>query len=88
MSILAANTVEGALVYVDRVRNALLGENGVEFPVTVSVGVAQYKPDMATGADLMAAADRALYRAKKSGRNSVAVADVESEGVGEHPVPV
>lgn len=88
MSILSANTVEGALVYVDRVRTALLGENGIGSPLTVSVGVAQYKPDMATGADLMAAADQALYRAKKGGRNSVAVAAVENEGAGEHPVPV
>jgi diguanylate cyclase (GGDEF)-like protein len=87
MSILAANTVEGALVYVDRVRTAILGDNGIGVPVTVSVGVALYTPDMATGEDLMAAADRALYRAKRGGRNSVAIAGAESE-TGEHSVPV
>ena len=40
--------------------------------VTVSVGIAEYDPEQPTGGDLLVNADRALYRAKSSGRNKVA----------------
>lgn len=39
--------------------------------VTVSVGVAVHRPDLASPADIMRAADRAMYQAKASGRNRV-----------------
>jgi len=37
--------------------------------VTVSIGITGWSPEIATHADLYAAADRALYRAKGGGRN-------------------
>jgi diguanylate cyclase (GGDEF)-like protein len=40
--------------------------------VTVSVGIAEFDPAVPTGGDLLVNADRALYRAKASGRNTVA----------------
>lgn len=40
--------------------------------VTASVGVAEYDPERPQEGDLLVAADRALYRAKASGRNLVA----------------
>jgi diguanylate cyclase (GGDEF)-like protein len=40
--------------------------------ITVSVGVAEFDPRHPTGGDLLVEADRALYRAKASGRNVVA----------------
>ena len=49
---------------------------GVEFNVTASVGVALLEPGMTSHA-LMAAADDALYVAKKSGRNRVQLSDRE-----------
>jgi len=41
--------------------------------LTVSIGVATYSPSLATLADLLRAADDALYRAKKGGRNRIEV---------------
>jgi len=40
--------------------------------VTVSVGIAEFDPAVPTGGDLLVNADRALYRAKEAGRNTVA----------------
>ncbi|GMU51404.1 MAG: hypothetical protein AMXMBFR33_05500 [Candidatus Xenobia bacterium] len=44
-------------------------------PVSVSVGVATYPEDGQSSEALIAKADRALYRAKRSGRNRVVLAD-------------
>jgi len=64
------------LVGAERVAEAL--RRGVEtvgqrmgFPVTVSIGIAEYDPDRPSGGDLLVNADRALYRAKAAGRNTV-----------------
>lgn len=46
----------------------------VELAVTVSLGVAAWRPDRPTSADLMRAADEQLYAAKAAGRDRVAVA--------------
>jgi two-component system, cell cycle response regulator len=66
---------EGGALLADRVRRGLaertfLGKDGAAFTVTCSFGVAQH----ATGGDereLFANADRALYRAKRRGKNCV-----------------
>jgi diguanylate cyclase (GGDEF)-like protein len=47
---------------------------GIEFSVTLSCGVAVF-PKQQTPADLSEAADRALYVAKRQGRNQVALAE-------------
>ncbi len=41
--------------------------------VSVSIGVAEYRPDFENPAVLVAAADRALYVAKQKGRDRVEV---------------
>jgi diguanylate cyclase (GGDEF)-like protein/PAS domain S-box-containing protein len=47
---------------------------GGELSVTVSLGVAGFDPSMATLEDLLKEADKALYEAKRSGRDRVMVA--------------
>ena len=51
-----------------------LPQFGKTLHITVSIGVAVYPRDGQTGAELIARADAALYFAKKSGKNRVAVA--------------
>ena len=45
----------------------------VEHRQTVSMGVAELGPEMASELDLLQAGDRALYAAKRRGRNQVSV---------------
>jgi diguanylate cyclase (GGDEF)-like protein len=73
MSLAAASQVQGALVFVDRVRQGLKQIEGTPEAVTVSVGVAAYEPGMTSPSELFDAADEALYRAKQSGRDQVMV---------------
>jgi diguanylate cyclase (GGDEF)-like protein len=73
ISIVSDATVEGALVFVDRARDALAAMTFMGQKVTVSVGVAEYDPAMKAGQELIDAADAALYQAKAEGRNAVRV---------------
>src|SRR5262249_31527921 len=68
----------GARAFAERIRNEVsqkkFAAHGVEMPVTVSVGVAVYPEVNADSPKkLVEAADQALYRAKKAGRNKVEV---------------
>ena len=59
----------GALEVGERLRQAVEAESG---EVTISIGAASLQPETHQSAlDLVAAADRGLYRAKQSGRNRV-----------------
>jgi diguanylate cyclase (GGDEF)-like protein len=76
---LAQVPLEGALAVAERKRHAIEAAplalpGGATLELTISIGVATAVPADATPADLLAAADCALYEAKGAGRNRVAVA--------------
>jgi diguanylate cyclase (GGDEF)-like protein len=62
---------------------------GPDIPISVSIGVAQWTREMGAFPDrLIAAADHALYEAKKGGRNRFAAYDPAPPLVPELPSPV
>lgn len=78
--VLPETQLAGAVVAAERLRSKLASEvlkaHDVGIRVTASFGVANFTPlsqkeDLAVSATLIAAADRGLYQAKKSGRNRV-----------------
>ncbi|MFQ5537258.1 MAG: diguanylate cyclase [Gemmatimonadota bacterium] len=72
LSVLTASTAEGAVIFADRVRARLEArEIEKDRKITVSAGVATYHPGVRSPDELLAAADQALYEAKRSGRNRV-----------------
>ncbi len=71
LSILAGSDLEGAMAFAERVRSRLKARKLGNGPLTVSAGVAQHHPSMSTPDEVLAAADHALYRAKREGRDTV-----------------
>jgi diguanylate cyclase (GGDEF)-like protein len=78
--VLPATTLrEGAMVarhVLEACQSETVQWNGEPLALTASIGVAQWRPEIGQNADrLVAAADRALYMAKKDGKNGYAVFD-------------
>ncbi len=76
--VLPGTDLDGATRLAERARAALadrtiLAPNGSRIRVTVSLGVAAF-PEAALGDNLVSAADRALYEAKRAGKNRVVTA--------------
>ncbi len=80
-SIVSSATVEGALVFVERVQDATRAMEHMAGRVSVSVGLAAYHGGMKEPEEILAAADLALYRAKSETPGGVAVHQVEEERV-------
>lgn len=72
-------TMEGGAELGNRIRQAFMErpylEDGLEIPLTVSIGVAEYRKEYSYGTstleDMISRADQALYKAKRMGRNRV-----------------
>ncbi len=80
--ILPETGLAGAQVIAERLRARIAGHNfsaglgGKPLELTISCGVSAYPhPDLSTKEELIQRADRALYRAKGSGKNRVAVGE-------------
>jgi putative two-component system response regulator len=71
LSVLAGSDAEGAMVFADRVRTAMYARKLHGESISVSGGVALFHPTMRSPDELLAAADHALYQAKRDGRNCV-----------------
>lgn len=65
VTMLSSAHVEGALVFVQRVQQATKEARDVPMPISVSAGLAAYRPEMTEPEQLLRMADKALYRAKK-----------------------
>jgi diguanylate cyclase (GGDEF)-like protein len=68
---------EGAKILAERLRARIdthrFDHAGVSFRATCSFGIAELTPEMKAPQDLFEAADQALYRSKKAGRNAVTI---------------
>lgn len=82
LAILSSTPATGAEVFAGRVREDLAAAPPQAGPLTVSVGIAQYRAAMSSPEDLMEAADRALYEAKTSGRDRICVARLPESRAG------
>ncbi|HTM21932.1 MAG TPA: GGDEF domain-containing protein [Kofleriaceae bacterium] len=63
-----------------RIAECRLSKDGVDLHVTVSIGVACWPEDVDRPGELFTVADRAMYRAKRSGRNQVVAAGDDGDG--------
>jgi diguanylate cyclase (GGDEF)-like protein len=81
--ILPQASAEGALIAAERLRSRIAQ---IEIPgygnLSASMGIATFPSHAASRADMMLAADAALYCAKRAGRNRVCVAEPSLDNLG------
>lgn len=74
--VLPETPVEEAFMVADRLRqkifnNGFILESGERIPLSISIGVAGFPDDARIHSELVKSADKALYHAKRTGRNRV-----------------
>lgn len=76
--LLPSTHLEEALEVAERIRVAILHNpaevNGIPLKVTVSIGVATFKPTMQSLDNILSLADKAQYQAKNAGKNRIELA--------------
>lgn len=73
--VMPGTDTDGAMIALDRIRGGI-GRSRLDLPdVSISAGLAVATSSTITGDDLFAAADAALYRAKRAGKNRVELAE-------------
>jgi len=81
--------VEGALIVAERLRSRVAQ---IEIPgfgnLTTSIGIAAFPSHASSRADLVLAADAALYDAKRAGRNRVCVAEHSPGNLDQSSAPI
>ena len=70
--ILPETDLDDGMKAAERLRQHIEKIERFDTKITVSIGVANFPANAETGEDLVAAADEALYAAKRGGRNQVA----------------
>ena len=78
--LLSETDIHGATTTAEKIRESIRREpfgtdNGTPLHMTVSIGIASYPEHGESFVSLIEAADKALYRAKQTGRNRVCVAE-------------
>jgi diguanylate cyclase (GGDEF)-like protein len=73
VTVLSQADVAGSLVFIERVRSKLREGPPAAGPFTACAGLAPCTPEMRSLEDLIAAADAALYQAKRAGPDSVRI---------------
>ncbi len=72
-AVLSGTGKAGGRMHAERIRRRVLQETNGR--LSVSAGIAEYRPGMSGPIDLVVAADQALYRAKTEGRNRICIAE-------------
>ena len=87
--LLPATDLEGGVEVAERIRNRLahtkLDDEKKKVGITLSIGVAEFPRHGDTAQTIIAAADAALYQAKRRGRNRVARATATKRGPATRP---
>jgi diguanylate cyclase (GGDEF)-like protein len=80
--LLSATDRDSALVAAEKIRHAIAAIDvpTVSRAITASLGVATFPDDATDGVTLMRGADRALYTAKRNGRNRIETVATTSDG--------
>jgi diguanylate cyclase (GGDEF)-like protein len=86
LTVMPDSETTGALRFAERVVGETRALQLTSGPLTVSAGLAVYEEGMGSHEVLIAAADRALYAAKRDGRDRVAIAEQFTQAVAP-PAP-
>jgi diguanylate cyclase (GGDEF)-like protein len=77
---------DGALIVAERLRSRI---EQLDIPnygrITTSIGIATFPINAGSRAELLRAADEALYSAKRAGRNRVCVAEISQTHISSVP---